>query len=287
MGYHKIPNLYQDATILNFKECYAMEKIHGTSAHITWKNGAIQLSSGGSKHSTFQSIFDLEILAERFKELGYDNIIVYGEAYGGKEQGMKHTYGDKLRFCVFEVCIGRIWLSVINAESVSNKLGLEFVPYCKGPCTVEWLDEQRDLPSRVSKRRGIVEDKISEGIVIRPLYEFSDNQGKRVIAKYKRPEFSETKTYREIDPEKIKVLDKARDIADEWVTDMRMTHVLSKLMLPYDFSNTSIVIQNMIHDIKDESHGEIVWSKAAERCIGAKTASMYRHIVNNQVIKKG
>ena len=29
MSYMEIPNLYKDKTILMFKQCYAMEKIHG------------------------------------------------------------------------------------------------------------------------------------------------------------------------------------------------------------------------------------------------------------------
>lgn len=34
MGYMHIDNLYKDARVLSFKHVYALEKIHGTSAHI-------------------------------------------------------------------------------------------------------------------------------------------------------------------------------------------------------------------------------------------------------------
>ena len=37
MGYLHIDNLYKNQDILMFKECYAMEKIHGTSAHVSFK----------------------------------------------------------------------------------------------------------------------------------------------------------------------------------------------------------------------------------------------------------
>lgn len=39
MAYMHIENLYANQTILESKECYAMEKIHGTSAHISGKDG--------------------------------------------------------------------------------------------------------------------------------------------------------------------------------------------------------------------------------------------------------
>ena len=37
MAYMHIDNLYKNQEVLLFKECYAMEKIHGTSAHIRSK----------------------------------------------------------------------------------------------------------------------------------------------------------------------------------------------------------------------------------------------------------
>jgi len=36
MAYLDIDNLYKEQRILMFKECYAMEKIHGTSAHLSY-----------------------------------------------------------------------------------------------------------------------------------------------------------------------------------------------------------------------------------------------------------
>ena len=57
-------------------------------------------------------MFDENFLKEKFKEIGIDKIIVYGEAYGGKQQGMRATYGDKLKFIVFDVKIYDRFLSV-------------------------------------------------------------------------------------------------------------------------------------------------------------------------------
>ena len=84
MGYMKIQNLYKAQGILLFRECYALEKIHGTSAHVAWDGKDIRFFSGGAKHDAFVGLFDEPALVEAFQTLGCDSVVVYGEAYGGK-----------------------------------------------------------------------------------------------------------------------------------------------------------------------------------------------------------
>lgn len=174
MSYQHIGNLYRDQRILLFRDCYALEKIHGTSAHISWTDGrdnitgaetggVLQFSSGGSKHATFVKVFDEEALRTGFKAMGHPNITVYGEAYGGSQQGQKWRYGDKLRFIAFEVRIGEYWLAVPQAEDVVQKIGLEFVHYKKIPTDLEALDAERDAPSEQARRNGVTGDPPREG----------------------------------------------------------------------------------------------------------------------------
>src|SRR4051812_23692424 len=112
MGYLHINNLYKDQKILNFKRCYALEKVHGTSAHVKFSvdehpDGIdiynLTFYGGGEKHERFEALFDKAALLQRFEELGHREVTVYGEAYGGKQQGMSHTYGPDLKFIVFDV----------------------------------------------------------------------------------------------------------------------------------------------------------------------------------------
>ena len=61
MGYLHINNLYRDQDILLFKRCYAMEKVHGTSTHISYRAQAIEnpgltFFSGGASHATFSAL---------------------------------------------------------------------------------------------------------------------------------------------------------------------------------------------------------------------------------------
>jgi len=276
MGYRHIKNLYADQTILMFKECYAMEKIHGTSASISISNNDLHFFSGGEKHEKFVELFDREALMQKFEEMELDNITFYGEAYGGKQQGMSHTYGKELRFIVFEVKIDDKWLDVPNAEMFAKNFGLEFVAYEKVSTDLAALDAERDRPSRQAKRNGILEDKKAEGVVLRPLIELTKNNGERIICKHKRADFSETKTPIPVDPSKQKVLFEAKLIAEEWVTPMRLSHVLDKLGNPSDMSQTGNVIKAMIEDVQRESEGFVAWNKDVEKAVGRKTVELYK-----------
>jgi len=281
MGYLHIENLYRPAaqSILLFREVYALEKIHGTSAHIAWRtadgNQLLTFFAGGESHANFVALFDTAALAQAFTALGHPDVIVYGEAYGGKQQGMRHTYGDKLCFIVFDVKIGETWLAVPDAEDVAKKLGLEFVPFHRVSTDLTALDAERDRPSEVAVRRGIVEPKPREGVVLRPLREFSLN-GHRVIVKHKGAAFSETKTPRPVaDPAKLAVLTAASAIANEWVTPMRLEHVLQRVPAD-DMSAAPKVIAAMVEDVYREGKGEIVESREATAAIGRKTAELLK-----------
>lgn len=284
MGYLHIENLYRPEAqrILDFREVYALEKIHGTSAHIRYCDGRISLFPGGEKAEKFAAVFGtlapaVDALAESLGEsFGPNEVVIYGEAHGGKCQGMRATYGDALRFVAFDVLVNDKWLSVPRAHEAVDRLGLEFVHYERGPADLAWLDAQRDKPSTQAQRRGITEPRISEGIVIRPPFEVMTNNGSRVIAKHKRAEFRERKSIPNVDPAVREVAEKADAIADEWVTEMRLSHVLDKLGNPEDLSATGAVIQAMIEDVCREASGEIVESKAARKAIGARAAQMFK-----------
>ena len=287
MGYMHIDNLYKDQTILEFRECYAMEKIHGTSAHIAWNpkgedpNTAQPIVfSGGAKHEDFKALFDLEKFKQDIFAMGWhtENVVFYGEAYGGKMQGMSKTYGKELRFVVFDVQKNGVWLSVPDAESVARRFGFDFVAYERVSTDLASLDAERDRPSRQAKKVGIMEDRPAEGVVLRPIHEYTRNDGKRVICKHKRSEFMETKHEQKVvDPEKRKVMDQAQAIADEWVVPMRLDHVLDKLGITEPaIELTGKVVAGMQEDVQREAEGLIVWNKETEKAVGKAAAIMYK-----------
>lgn len=280
MGYLHINNLYKEKDIMLFKQCYALEKIHGTSAHIRWSpEKGIGFMSGGEKYEKFIKLFDEDFLKSKFKELFVDKIVVYGEAYGGKCQGMSETYGKELKFVVFDVKIGDVWLNVPNAEDVTKKLGLEFVDYKLINTDLKELDFEKDRFSSQAIRNGCGNDKLREGVVLRPLIEVIKNNGSRLICKHKRDEFRETKTPRIVSDEELKILKDANKVAEEWVTAERLNHILDKIDGKNDITKTGLVIKNMIEDIYREARGEIIESPKVKTFIGKKTAFMFKQLI--------
>jgi len=276
-----LSNLYKDQTILLFREVYALEKIHGTSAHVAWRDGQVHLSPGGEKLSRFVALFDEAALRVAFEAMGHAAVTVYGEAYGGSQQGQKWRYGERLRFVAFEVEIGGMWLAVPQAHAVVTGLGLEFVHYAKVSTDLAALDAERDAPSEQARRNGIEGDKPRDGVVLRPLVEVTTNNGERVVAKHKRDEEREMATPRKVvDPGQLAVLTRATEIADEWCTPTRLAHVLDKLG-PVGMEQTRDVIAAMIEDVTREGAGEIVDSREARAAIGKKTAILLKaHFVD-------
>lgn len=274
MGYLHINNLYKARDVLLFKEVYALEKVHGTSAHVKLADGALTFFPGGESKASFEALFDRVTLLAGMSALGSPEVTVYGEAYGGKCQRMSHTYGDTLRFIVFDIQIGDTWLDVPTMDRVATNLGLEVVPWVRVVSDVEALDFQRDAPSIVAERRGCGV-KPREGVVIRPPLEVSTVDG-RVIAKHKGAAFEERATPPKADAGKLEVLAQATAIADEWVTPMRLTHVLDKLPAAVGIDNTKLVIDAMVEDVLREAAGEIVDSKEARAAIGKRAAQLFR-----------
>lgn len=291
MGYIKIPHLYRPEAqvVLLFKEVYCLEKIDGTSSSIHWKDSKLNYFSGGEKYDNFIKLFDNDHLIQKFTELFGDTPVrIYGETYGNKQQGMRHTYGDYLRFIAFDVRIGHVWLSVPKAEDIVNKFGLEFVDYVKVPTKpLDYINNERDKPSVQAKRNGIQEDKMREGIVIRPLEEMRQNNGARVIAKYKNQAFEERKNTPKVKPrQNLEVLKEAQAIAEEWVTPMRLEHVLQKLPEATGLEHTKLVINAMVDDVYTEGKGEIVESRAASYVIGKQTVKLWKKRLQKQLEDK-
>lgn len=296
MGYQHIENLYKNSKdILLFKELYALEKLHGTSARIAYSKipefpqgipeqhavavyadgSSTELFSGGASINVFKQLVDVAALQEKFASMNLLSVAIHGELYGGSQQKQSHRYGPVLKFCAFDVCINDTWLSVPDADKFVTDLGLEFVSWCKINGTVEACDLARDAMSVQAKRNGVATPQYMEGVVLRPLSEFIDNRGNRVCAKHKRAEERETTTVREVSADKQAVLSEATAIAQEWVTETRLDHVLDKLPPGIGVEKTSDVINAMVEDVLREGAGEIVDSKAARSAISSKARMLF------------
>ena len=289
MAYAHITNLYRDTRILELRHVFALEKIHGTSAHIRWRPGqhadgargsATSFFSGGEKHSRFVELFDEDDLIPKLNTMGQTDIVVYGEAYGGKQQGMRATYGPDLRFVVFEVKVGYGWLSVTQAETCALALGLEFVHYELIDTDMDTINAHRDASSVQAQRNGMGTGHKKEGIVLRPPFEITLSDGSRLMAKHKRDDFRETKTLRVVGVEPA-VLTNALAVAEEWVTPMRFAHVMGKLPAAVDMTHTAAVMRAMLEDVLREGKGEIEETKAVKKAIGHATLKLWKRYMTH------
>lgn len=283
MSYRHIENLYKNKDILLFKECVASEKIHGSSSWITYSAQENKLSffAGGCKHESFLAIFDQEKLLEIFRSNATDHphvekIIVFGEVYGGKMQGMSHIYGPDLKFIAFEVRINDEWMGPLQAEKLATRFGFPFVPYNIIPTTEEAINAEMMADSVVAVRYGMGPGHMREGIVLRPLVELIHPNGGRIISKHKRPEFAErVNTPRFSDPAKLALLANANEIAEEWVVMERLRHVLDTFSEP-KMEDANKVIKAMVEDVLREAVGEIVDDKAVRKAIGKQTIKLFK-----------
>ena len=282
-----INNLYKCQDILMLKECYALEKIHGTSANIQWSKGTLNFHSGGESHERFKALFAAEAISKRMIDLGYAtrDVIIYGEAYGGRCQGMSGTYGKELKFAAFDVFVDeKQWLSVPDAEAFCSGFNIEFVAYVEISTDLKEIDAQRDAPSVQAVRNGITEPRKREGVVLRPLVELTNSYGNRVMSKHKGDEFRETASPRVVeDPAKLKIMTDAQNIANEYVTMMRLEHVLDKIE-GHCMEKMQVIIAAMVEDVTREAAGEIVLSDAVTKTIRSKTAMMYKEYLKSKLV---
>lgn len=303
MGFMHIDNLYKNQKILEFPECYALEKIHGTSAWIYWTPiQGLGFHPGGETINTFKPLFNEQNLDTEFRLLyetsvqqlvPFDRVVVHGEAYGGKQQKNQWRYGPVLKFIGFDVKYERKesveWLKVPLAQMVcEDLLGLEFVHYKRITTKLSDIDAERDAISEQAIRNGVTTrdgDFIRrEGVVLRTIDEVLDHRGNRIMAKHKRAEERETKTERKVDTNKVEVLKEARAIAEEWVVPERLNHVLSHVGGEFaDMTRTKEVIAEMIRDVNREGAGEFEPSNTVNAEIGKRTAQLLKQYLENRL----
>ena len=197
------------------------------------------------------------------------------------QQGMKDTYGPNLKFIAFEVQIGDSWLSVPQAEAFVKDLGLEFVYWELVSSDMESLNAQRDADSVQAIRNGMGPGHKREGVVLRPPFECTLNNGERLIAKHKRDDFRETKTPRVVGVP-LEVMQDAQKAADEFVTHQRLGHILGRLQEEEKIiENTKKIIQLMVEDITREGSGEVLFSGEVTKAISKATARLYKTYLQN------
>jgi hypothetical protein len=294
MGYASIEQLYDHPEVFSKPEKFWIisEKIHGTSTWINFNKNKLTFHSGGEPAKSFTALFDIVLLQTKLEALqiqnpNVSNFRIHGEAYGGKQQKMAKTYGDKLKFCGFEVKFDDTFLDFLDAKFILEQLELEVVPYKIQKIDIAFIEEETKSESIQAIRNGMGHGLLREGIVIRPLEEEKDNNGKRLIYKYvnKCPPFSELKNRPNLG-EVVKVMTNQKEIVEQWVTETRMGHVLDEfksVIQTEEFVHRNIkslipeIVNLFVKDVQKEHNNSIVWSDSIEKAIKTAAGTMFVH----------
>jgi site-specific recombinase XerD len=202
---------------------------------------------------------------------------------------MSETYGKEVKFVAFEVQIGERFMKVPYAKEICDKLGIEFVHYEEIDADPELIDKLANAPSVQAQRNGVENPKLPrEGVVLRPLFEFLHPDGVgRIMAKHKNDIYKEREHAPKIQSqEDLKVLEDAKAIAQEWVTPMRLVHVLDKLAaggMVIEEKRMNDIIAAMVEDIEREAKGEIISNKQTRKAISQRTAKLMIENFKSQI----
>jgi hypothetical protein len=278
---HKIKRLENEShPLFSFRNCVATHKVDGTSSRIMWEPNEEQIYLGSKNRKwPLESDEDNQGFAEWVKSEARDSldllrdkfsdvpITVLGEFFKNDILG-RVEYGDEGRFRVFDVHINEVYLDWMDVVDVADKLNFEPVPYeILHDFDMEDLDKRREGEDPLALDDADEERKIKEGVVVRPLKEFT-YKGDRVLTKYKSEKFEEVKKgtnkgsggeskESKFDEEEIKKVDK-------YITESRIHSAVQNLRdkNPGEYQKidrrvTGDVISEVVQDIREEATDEL------------------------------
>lgn len=171
------------------------EKIDGTNIRIYWDGHKVEF--GGRTDNaeiprplldSLNKIFGTTETEELFEQIfGEKNVILFGEGYGGRIQGVGNEYRPDESFILFDVLIGENYQTREWVEKTAQMFGIKAVPVLfTGP-----LQAGIDYVCGHPKSVVAMKDTYMEGVVARPKVELKDRCGRRVIVKIKWKDFKD------------------------------------------------------------------------------------------------
>jgi len=172
------------------------EKIDGTNIRIIW-DGEIISIRGKTDNAVLPTLL-LDKLNDTFTEEKMlkcfpnikpnsgSEVCIYGEGYGvGIQRGSNYLI-DTNDFILFDIKIGRWWLTREAVENIANKLYIKIVPIV-GIMTL--IDAIEFIRKGYTSSISVNENYIAEGFIMKPVIELSNRNGERVITKLKYKDF--------------------------------------------------------------------------------------------------
>lgn len=171
------------------------EKVDGTNISIEW-NGTRITFHGRTENAqlpanlvnylteTFGGPINEELFEQTF---GEQQVILFGEGYGGNIQKVGKLYNDNVGFILFDIYLPEqnLWLARFAVESIAQIFNIKVVPIVG----IGSLDKAVEYVK--TKPRSVVaeHDAPMEGVVCRPRIDLLDRRGRRMIVKVKVKDF--------------------------------------------------------------------------------------------------
>ena len=111
-------------------------------------------------------------------------VILFGEGYGAKIQGIGNQYRQDVDFILFDVMINGNYQNRENVRKIAECFGLETVPVVLTGTINQAIEFVRSNP------KSTIGTAYMEGVIGRPTVELQDRTGKRIIVKIKAIDFS-------------------------------------------------------------------------------------------------
>ena len=189
-----IDGTYRDETVKFLAETVEWqftEKIDGTNIRVHWDGYRISFAGRTDKAKIpshlmekLESIFIRPEVEELFEQtFGEKEVILFGEGYGAKIQGVGSQYRQDVGFILFDVMISGNYQSRQNVEKIAECFNLEIVPIVLTGTINQAIDFVKRNP------KSTIGTAYMEGVVGRPKIELQDRTGKRIIVKIKVNDF--------------------------------------------------------------------------------------------------
>lgn len=169
------------------------EKIDGMNIRVIYDGHKVSFAGRTDKADIpklllkmLEDTFGTPEVEELFEQTyGDKQVILFGEGYGGKIQGVGHGYCKDESFVLFDVLIGDNYQSRQWVEETAKMFGVRVVPLLLSGT----LQDGIDYVLKHQKSILAENDLYMEGIVGRPHVEIKDRCGNRVIVKIKWRDF--------------------------------------------------------------------------------------------------
>lgn len=192
-----LPDVYANKSVELLKDYqwYFTEKVDGTNLRLVWDG--YNLTYGGRtlnanlnnkkrKEYVESNLVnkDIEtILEQLFKE---KEVVIYGELFGG-DVGIAN-YSNEYQFRVFDIWVDGYWLEYKNIVEIANNLSFNVVPIVLNGTIEDGVNFVKNI-----NKSELSETGVFEGIVGKPIGDFYDRNGERIIVKIKKTHFKKMK----------------------------------------------------------------------------------------------